>query len=240
MLRKWTRLPVFLLANYRARVLRLRPAAYWPLDEASGATAYDRAGSGLNGTYSNVTLGQAGIGDGRTAALYNGSTSFTNLYSAGLSALMGNEGSLGLWLKLSNVSGWTDGIVRMGVRLYADINNRLQIYKKDTSNQVELDQIAGGIYRSYVFTGANAFGDGWFHLGFTWSAAGGSVRYYVNGVRRSTNGAPGVWVGGLNSTFTIAGAGSTTPTFQWSGRLAHLVYFTRALTPAEMGLLGRK
>jgi hypothetical protein len=46
--------------NYSSLILSQSPIAYYKLDEVSGTVAFDATGRGHNGTYSNVTLQQAG------------------------------------------------------------------------------------------------------------------------------------------------------------------------------------
>jgi hypothetical protein len=38
------------------QILALNPAGYWPLNETTGSTAFDRSGNGRNGTYTNGVL----------------------------------------------------------------------------------------------------------------------------------------------------------------------------------------
>ena len=63
-------------AAYVDVVDALNPLGYWRLDESSGTTATDRAGS-YNGTYDTVTLGATGAigGDSDTAVSFNGTDS---------------------------------------------------------------------------------------------------------------------------------------------------------------------
>ena len=93
--------------------------ALWPQNDASGTQITDISGHGFHGTYSNVTLGQPGIGGGvGTAAGYNGTTSYGNVYSAGLAgAFNGAAGTLLVWIKVASSSMFTDAITRSTVRL---------------------------------------------------------------------------------------------------------------------------
>ena len=86
-MRAWQRalmMPFVNYVTYTGKIQALGPIAYWPLSEASGTTIVDASGNARNGAYTAVTLGQAGIGDGRTSASFDGSTSFGDLYSASL------------------------------------------------------------------------------------------------------------------------------------------------------------
>lgn len=47
--------------DYKTLILSHSPFAYWGLDETSGTIAYDDSGNSRNGTYSGVTLQQAGV-----------------------------------------------------------------------------------------------------------------------------------------------------------------------------------
>ena len=57
---------------------------YWQLSESGGLTAIDVSGQANHGVYLNVTLGQSGIGDGNTAAGFNGTNSAADVFSSGL------------------------------------------------------------------------------------------------------------------------------------------------------------
>ncbi|MHC4744885.1 MAG: hypothetical protein ACYS8Z_23465, partial [Planctomycetota bacterium] len=74
-------------AAYLQRALKVQPASligYWPHNEPSGSTAFDLSPEGNNGTYTNVTLGVTGIGDGQTGVAINGAAaSYVDVYSAG-------------------------------------------------------------------------------------------------------------------------------------------------------------
>src|SRR3990170_6915704 len=112
---------------------------YWPLDEAAGAsTVTDYSGQSNNGTPSNVTFGQAGIGDGRTSALFvPASSSYVNVYSAGLNTdFNGAEGTLAIWAKVSAAGVWTDAAFKRFVFLRADDNNYVNLEKRNVSQVI--------------------------------------------------------------------------------------------------------
>ncbi|MFV1969356.1 MAG: hypothetical protein ACC628_28375, partial [Pirellulaceae bacterium] len=52
--------------------------------EASGSISDDLSPQGNDGAYTGVTLGQPGIGDGRTCPLFDGANDYNNIYSAAL------------------------------------------------------------------------------------------------------------------------------------------------------------
>ena len=82
--------------------------AYWPMDEGGGSTTVNVAGSGLNGTLTNIGANTWVTGrDGTGFALnFNGSN---QMMDAGTNAAMDaiNEKlSLGTWVKTSNTGAW--------------------------------------------------------------------------------------------------------------------------------------
>jgi hypothetical protein len=59
---------------YRDLVLRDKPLAYWPLDEATGGTAHDASGNDFHGTYKHVRLGAPGATKSHRAADFDRGT----------------------------------------------------------------------------------------------------------------------------------------------------------------------
>jgi hypothetical protein len=211
--------------------------AYFPLDESSGLVAYDRSGNGRNGAHTAVTLGQPGIGDRRTTGSYNGTTSYTNIYSAGLaSAFSGAEGTLVVWAKVANAGVWTDAAIRYIAGLQVDTNNRLRIVKWSTNNSLTLAYTAGAATKQAAPTLTDV---GWFSAGMTWSKSTDQALFYVKGVATgAAQTSLGTWAGALSATSCNLGANVNTPTYPWSGLIGHAAFWSTALTPAEMAYLG--
>lgn len=223
--------------DYAARVLRTRPEAligYWPLDEPVGSTvAHDLSWRRHNGVYVATTLGREGIGDGRTCAQFDGSTSYVNIYSAALaSAFNGARGTLITWMRISAAGVWP-GTARRGTILRTDANNRVLTGKA-----------VGNLSWAYIANAASSVATlittrmDWFCETVTWSASDGVARFYLDGNPYSRSANPCAWVGALNAAFCCIGAGQTTPIEVWSGWLAHSALWTEALSPAEIYELG--
>ncbi len=131
--------------DYVNKVLATTPIAFWLLNEVSGNIAYDSSGNQRNGTYSNVTLNQSGVGGKRPSARFDGALSYLNIYSSSLaSAFSSSAGSLMLWAKVYNSGVWTDGTLRVLCQLRADVNNFVQIRKTSTNNALSFMYVAGG------------------------------------------------------------------------------------------------
>ncbi len=235
------------MPSYSERVLSYDPIAYWMLDEKQGSVAHCMVDSAQNGAYTGVTLGQPGIGDGRTCPFFDGLTDFTNIYTVSFrdafalyndptGLLDESEGTVMIWAKVANVGAWTDGADRYLLNLYVDSANQIYLRKTSVNNHLYWHYEAGNIVKNQGIAGVTTIG--WFALGITWSkstGASGEVRYYYNGVQpHAVENTLGVWVGNLSATRTIIGARDTTPAYLWHGWLSHCVVWGYALTPAQM------
>lgn len=217
-------------AKYYRRVIGLvgqsSIVAYWPLWEAGGATAYDIV-HGRNGTYSGPLPGQAGIGDGRTSAYFDGVNDLADVYSAGLSgAFNGEEGTFAMWGIVENAGVWADGASRYMGYFYVDGGNRIFINKSTVASQMTAYYIAASTTKVRTITLSTA---GWFHAAITWTKAGDAVKAYINGVQQgATLTALGAWAG------SIGQATLSTVSSPWQGRLAHGMICSRALSAGEL------
>lgn len=229
--------------EYWQRVKEIRPAsllAYWRLNESSGTTAADSSGNSHSAAVSGTTWGASGIGDGDTAASFDGVNDFINLYSTGLrDAFNGPAGTVMIWGRVANVGVWTDGMSHSLVRLVADGNNLVHLFKPSTSNYLEWRYTAGGTIKNYDLSGVSTLN--YFVMAITWNknaGANGEVKCYYNGVQvGSTLTGLGTWAGQLASTTACIGARDTTPTNPWAGILAHAALWNVALSANEIAQL---
>ena len=207
---------------------------YWPLDEAAGAsTVTDYSGQANNGTPSNVTFGQAGIGDGRTSGSFDGTTGYVDAFSAGLATdFSGTEGTFACWAKVSAAGVWTDGAFRVLLCCYTDANNYVIALRHSTNNIIYSELKCAGI-SVVTFPGADSGGTlNWFHIASTWSASGDSHKFYFNGTSYSPGGAA-TWSGALAEA-RFGSAEATSGLSKWSGYLAHAILLNTAATPAQI------
>ena len=224
--------------RYTRKVKDLGPIAYWPEGEPSGTVSLDESGnSARNGVYTGVTLGNPGIGDGRTSAGFDGATSKNNIYSASLAAAFnGSESTVAGWAQVANAGVWTDATLRVIVALWVNGNNRAEIIKNTTNNQIVMVYDSGAVVQQFVIGSVSTLSP--FHVALTWSKSADQAKAYLNGVQQgATQTGLGVWVGSLAATTTVIGARTTTPTSVWSGSLAHLAVWNRALAAAEVASL---
>ncbi len=231
--------PISPWSFYAAKVAAIASSnliAYWPLWEASGTVATDIGGSALNGAYTGVTLGQQGIGDGRTSPLFDGANDYCNIYSAALAAAFnGAEGTFVSWFKVANAGVWTDGAFHSICRLQADASNQIVIDKSSTNNVLRMIYTAGGTQK--ISTPSNS-STGFLCVAMTWSKSADQMIPYVNGVAtQAALTGLGVWAGALAATTTTLGASSTVPALVWSGYLAHFVLCNAALPQPSIAQL---
>jgi lysophospholipase L1-like esterase len=223
--------------SYKQIVLSLAPLAYWPLNEAVGTTGagsvLDASGNGYHATPTAVTFGATGIGDGKTAAAFDGATSFINFYSAGLStAWNGDEFTIALWIQV-DVAAWSDGVNGDALSIYsAGFGNNIEIYKT-SANVLNVNFGIGGSSLSKNFTLSQS--TAWVNVAITRSVSNNRARVYINGVQDGADvTGSGAWANGLQSTASVLGASNAVPQQLWDGNIAHVVVVGRELSAAEV------
>lgn len=113
--------------SYSSVILADSPAGYYPLNEASGTTAHDQSGNGVNGTYSgSYTLGNAGILPGSTDTCVNFTGGQMVVPDAAPNRLGIGPMSFEFWLHLSSLASYAvllDGGVTGPQRFYTMMLN---------------------------------------------------------------------------------------------------------------------
>lgn len=213
--------PVFVKGGgtYGSKVLSYNPFAYWIMGEASGTDSICQVDTNQNGTYSNVTLGQPGIGDGNTCPDFNGTNSVNNIYSATLNTNYDPTlGSIVIWGKVE-AAAWTDGLIRTLAYVSADAQNYVNVFKSSVNGRLEVRYRANSVTEIVQINGLNT--TDWFLLGMTWNVAGDRVRCYYNGAQSGGDQSGlGVWVGALAAAGCSIGA-APGPSSLWDGPIAH-------------------
>lgn len=223
------------LANqqYWQKIRALNPIAYWPLWDVAGASsAVELMGVG-NGAPVAVTFGVAGIGDGKTAASFNGSTSRVNAYTAAFSsAFSGATGAIALWAKVSGAGVWTDGVLRCFDYISVDANNRVFWRRPATDYQIDAYYVAGGTLKYVNLTGLTS--TDWYQFAITWSKPADEFKAFVNGTQIGTTVTGlGTWAGSLSSSLVTIGRDAD-PANTWSGSIAHVAVWDKVITPTEV------
>ena len=225
--------------QYMQRVLATDPIAYWMLDEKQGNVAYDVSRNEFHGAYTGVTLGQPGIGDGRTAPFFDGANDFVDIHSAALKAIFdgagGIAGTMAIWAKVFNIGVWTDGNLRWAFGIENNFNtDRIAIYLSD-NDPIIWEYVAGAVQERRIRAELSI---AWMYLVMTWdknAGVNGEKRSYFNGVQEgATQTALGVWADNLGINKMVIGALNTGVLFPWHGYLAHAALWDTPLTPAQI------
>lgn len=216
--------------RYIAQLLALEPLALWPLNELAGATTVqDKSGNGYNATAVDVAWQQPGIEGSNTAAYFNGSSANINIYSAELSAAFTpDECTLFTWMRVP-AGAWIDSTTRNMMRLRADGDNDIYLYKLSSNNQFRFFMKSGGTSDDYIHTMSDTV---WKMVTMTHSLSGDVQAYYLDGSPLGSDSGLVAWNGsGLSALYTYLGGGV------WHGYLQYTTLFNRALTPAEVAAL---
>ena len=231
--------------NYTYRVRGTCPGnliAYWPLSETTGATIADESGNGRTGSYNNVTLAGAGIGDGRTGASWSNTTcGLGDLYSTSLrDAINFREGSIMVWSKIPDVGTYSDNVVRRMLTLSASgAGNGILIFKGGTASNMAMQYVANGT--TTALNGeVNSSSTQWVPYAVTYSRSASRVRFYTQGIQRNTGTSMGDFTNGPldNDTAVLAKVGTSDSTNNgWTGLLAHIALWTTELTAGQIKFL---
>lgn len=204
------------------------PLAYYPLEEASGATtANEVTGSGTNGTYNGTTTGNAGI-LGFNAPTFDGVDDYVDsgsMYSSandamGISAWVKKSAWSTSWENICNNWNGTNG----GARMQRDSTNN---YLRFAITHV-------------VVTGSIDIADGAWHHVHGQGVSGGDFELYVDGaLDGSTSTTDSTDTAIVNSNHYIASQpGSDGAGYNfWDGQIAEVVIWDGTLTSSEVSEL---
>lgn len=223
------------------KVQDIQPAdllAYWKLADESGTTMLDSSGNGRNGTASGVTWGDPGIGDGVKAAKFDGVNDYCNPYSSGFNNVWnGQEFTISGWFKVASASVWTDGQTRtiFSFRNQDSPVDSIVLRKDSANNQLTCEYSANGVTKSVTVTSYSP--TGWVHFAVTvsYSTGTGEMKFFLDGVQQGTTQTGlGQWnnAQGLQTDICIGAA--TPSTNFWSGDLAHVAVWDKALLVTEV------
>lgn len=215
-----------LFASYDDEVAQDNPAAWWKLNEATGATeVLDYSGNNYNGTPTNVTFGGTGPVSGNTSAEFDGiNARIVTTYTAPAFTSFSAE----IWVNLFNVDPSTTaqlvGSANTNVVGDADANDGFSIQLNGTSPELWLGTGSGTTGSSL---GPDLPASGWTLLTVTWN--GTIVTCYQNGVTASTTNWSGPFGTSTNPVAIGASLGSG-PKNWYNGGLAEVAIYTSALS----------
>jgi len=201
--------------TYADKVLLYSPIGYWKLDESSGTDVLDSSGNAFHGTESGITWSADGIGDGNTAALFDGNNDYADVFGAGLAAAWNTtQGTLLAWFYNTDAE--------LGLRMVAsfdeaDAGDYAQIYQSSTQRGgVKL----GGNSEASAAGVTNA----WRAIALAWNVTGNVRRFSIDGETKAASAAT------LSGVLDLAHAwiGRRNDGRYWKGRIAHVAVFADA------------
>jgi glucuronoarabinoxylan endo-1,4-beta-xylanase len=196
-------------------------AAYWPLDEGMGTTAYDLSGNGNNGTWSGAASGTAGYYSGNSgsyAGAFDGSTTQVNLGAASISPT--STITLSAWVDQTSV-GPTAGLFIVG-------NPAATLYVNGGSANYNAHLNIGG---TDYFPGTATTLNAWHLLTTTYD--GSSIVTFLDGNRLSSTAAAGtIFNPGGNETI-----GGNPFYSNFPGLIDDVRIYNRALSNSEVAAL---
>jgi hypothetical protein len=220
-------LTVVAATPYEALVLADQPLAFYPLNETSGATAYDVVG-GYDGGYSNTpTLDVPGPSTFIPAgAGFDGGTQFV-LVPETPALDFGGQITMEAWVQPGTQSGDDADILAKGYDS-AQNDDELEIRVNDFTN------FHGGFYDSTVLDQGVAGGlvtTNWTHLVSTYDGAHWNL--YVNGVSVGTF-ADTVGAVNFKDPWAIADGSASGNTRFFGGNVSAAAIYDHALTPSQV------
>src|ERR1039458_3012785 len=204
--------------TYDSLIVADGPLGFWPLNESSGTTATDVTGNGHNGTYTGgFTLGQAGIGDGETAASFNGSTGYVTVPDASALRLV-PPFSIESWVYPSSWGNYPMIVTKavaisdsFEFRLHAG-TGKLAYYGGTDSRTVATVPKSVWSYVVAAYDGIN-------------------IRLYINGVLSATT----PWTGTPAASTDPLRIGARSDGYYFPGKIAKPAVYNYALTPTQIG-----
>lgn len=225
--------------SYIERVQATRPILYLPISERTGTVArnYGTLGIAANGSYTGVTLGAPGIGDGLTSGYWDGVNDHLNILSTPLAnSFSPQAGSVMCWFRAVPTI-WTDGVYNYILEIGDGNNNRIIVCNTDSDGYLSVRYHANGVTKTKSIGGLTGVTN-WMCYVATWDKSSDQLTAYLQGVRSGgpVNGL-GEWSGLI--TRAIVGAYSTVPQGVWAGNLAHFALWNYVLSPALIRSLAK-
>jgi lysophospholipase L1-like esterase len=203
-----------------------RLIAYCPEWNPSGTIDSDISGNNRNGAYTRSTLGQLGIGDGRTSVAFPGN-GFSDIYSTSFNnAFSGNEFSISIWLKNSN---WRDASIGYPLAFSMDGSNWIFIEKN--GGQIDYQRKASGVNKTLTIPIIDT--PYFTFITITASKSGDIQRLMWNGIEYANVGTLSNLTVPISANYCTIGANNNTGASGFVGNAAHVSVANAPITLAE-------
>jgi len=222
--------------SYMNKILGYSPVAYWPMNESEGSVALNAVGDpDLNGTYTAVSLANNAGPDGQLAPLFDGVTSFLDVFSAELNTVLQgwDTGTIAGWIRVENAGVWTDATTHRFFIMLADANN-YSILQTGGDGNMDVLRRCGSITAMNLSESLGNSTD-WIHVAFTWNQSADVSSVLADGLPLGAEGdGGGPWVGDIEADRAVIGASNHAPDLPWDGWLAHWAVWDVTRTPAQI------
>ena len=232
--------------NYRDRVRSVMPEAlygYWPLDSRDGSTTMlDWSRQANHGTAAAVTLNHGRSAVERKCPLFDGSTSYIDVYSSALNTDFGaSVGTAMAWFRCLDAGVYGDSTKRRILTIGAHATTNVIILEKTvTANTFDLTYVANSTTDkvSPTIYDPGTYDTKWHQLVLGWDITTNNKVYgYVDGELSSTSSTLGTWSGALLSTACVIGSSATTAADVWSGWISDVALWSKLLTADDVKYL---
>ena len=137
-------------------------------------------------------------------------------------------------------AAWAEGINRYAIKLAADANNQISIYKTVAADTVYVRYESNNNSKLMDFDGLTWTTMGWSCVGVMWDRlVNNKVRVWLDGV--DTDGGVDLkpWFGDLAANLTVIGASANDGSDPWDGGLGIVALYNQVLSDEQMAWLSK-
>jgi hypothetical protein len=151
---------------------------WWKLDRSEGSIAVDSSGNGNNGTLQGDVVWQPNAGKIAGALKFDGTSSYVEIPTAGMSA---SKGTVASWAKLSPEQAEPEHRYIFGHTTIPAYSNRIQLYMDESATMLDLG-LGNSHERNTDMTMLEV--ETWYQVALTWDE--GTYVVYLNGEELAT------------------------------------------------------
>lgn len=218
-----------LAERFTAHILSIKPAGlifFAPLNETSGTTANDLSAQNNDGTYRTATMLNKGtfLTGEPCPQFVPASGDYVNLPAGFFADFNLDEYCIVQFLRVRNAGVWSDGTVRTASQMRRDNDNRSQISRTTTNNQLRFFHSAGGTVDAVFATLSTT---DWFMATQRVSRSEDTMKAYINDAQvGTTQTGIGTAAGAIGTA--VIGAAFVPSTDTWDGFEAYTVVWSGA------------
>ncbi len=192
------------------------PVAWWSFDENTGTTAYDRSGSGNNGTITEAAWAHGYYGN---ALSFDGANDYVDCGSDA-SLNMGNQITAEAWIYMTGGSARRTIATKWSSYFFEIVSGKLNVYLYGTTSQ--------GWHTSNLSVQSNM----WQHIAFVYDGA--NVKFYINGIEDGNKPATSGDITDNTNSLVIGDVNKFGQTRAFGGLIDDIRIYNYARTPAQI------